>query len=109
MAYDEQLAERVREALAGQQDVTERKMFGGLCVMIRGNMCLGVEKYKLMVGVGPDRYEEALDKANATLMDFTGRPLKGFVYVSAQGVKTEAALREWVQMGADFAGGLPSK
>ncbi|MFQ6028411.1 MAG: TfoX/Sxy family protein [Dehalococcoidia bacterium] len=109
MAYDEKLADRVRAALGREFGVTERKMFGGLCIMLRGNMCIGVEKDKLMVRVGPERYEEALDKANARLMDFTGRPLKGFVYVSAEGVETEAALQEWVQLGVDFAGSLPPK
>ena len=113
MAYDEHLAARVRAAL-GEQDgiqdgITERKMFGGLCIMLRGNMCVGVERDRLMVRVGPARYREALDRANASPMDFTGKPLKGFVYVSAAGIETDADLKEWVQLGVDFAGSLPVK
>jgi TfoX/Sxy family transcriptional regulator of competence genes len=109
MAYDEQLAARVLAALGDREGVTERKMFGGLCLMLRGNMCVGVERDRLMVRVGPERYSEALARANASLMDFTGKPLKGFVYVSAAGVASDADLREWVQLGVDFAGSLPVK
>ena len=109
MAYDEGLAERVRQALQGHGSISERKMFGGLAFMLNGNMCVGVEKDNLMVRVGPDKYEEALDKSHARLMDFTGRPMKGFVYVTPEGVQTDPALKEWVAMGTEFAGSLPPK
>ena len=73
MPYDEQLARRLREVLTGQDGVVERRMFGGLCFMVQGNMALGVDKDRLMVRVGPDRYEEALEQPFVGLMDITGR------------------------------------
>ena len=91
MAYDEELAERIRAALADRTDVIERKMFGGLTFMLRGNMCCGVEKTNLMVRVGPERYDEALAQPHARLMDFTGRPMKGMVFVGRRGTRATAA------------------
>ena len=109
MAYDEQLAERVRGVLAGQQGLTERKMFGGLTFMLAGNMCVGVEQDRLMVRLGQDAYEEALTRPHAAPMDFTGRPMKGFVFVAPGGISTPAALREWVDLGVQFCRALPAK
>ena len=79
MAYDEQFAERVRAVLAGQPGLAERKMFGGLAFMLAGNMCVGVEQDRLMVRLGQELYEDALSRPHAAPMDFTGRPMKGFV------------------------------
>ncbi len=109
MPYDESLAGRVRRALAETEGVTERKMFGGLCFMLRGNMCLGVEKDRLMVRVGPARYQEALARPHARPMDFTGKPMRGLVFVEPGGTADGPALQEWVRMGVDFAGSLPGK
>ena len=86
MPYDEKLAGRVRDALAGRRGVTEKKMFGGLSFLLNGNMCCGVARENLVVRVGPDQYEKALSKPSARPMDFTGRALQGFVYVSPTGV-----------------------
>ena len=109
MAYDEQLAERVRAVLAGQSGLTERKMFGGLAFMLAGNMCVGVAQDQLMVRLGRDLYEEALTRPYAAPMDFTGRPMKGFVYVTPGGISTPAALGEWVDLGVQFCRTLPAK
>ena len=109
MAYDERLAERVRSALDGQEGLGERKMFGGLAFMAHGNMVCGVEGDRLMVRVGPERYEEALGKPHVTLMDFTGRPMKGFVFVAPAGTSTETALKDWLEMGVQFSRTLPPK
>ena len=109
MAYDGELAERVRKALAGREGFTERKMFGGISFMLRGNMCCGVEKDQLMVRVGPERYEEALARPHARPMDFTGRPMRGMVYVGPGGCDSDEALAAWVKRGADFAASLPPK
>ena len=109
MAYNEKLAVRVRKALARQKAVAEIKMFGGLCFTLRGNMCCGIDKNNLMVRVGPEHYQEALAQPHARPMDITGRPMKGIVFVAADGYKTDQLLRKWIKRGADFALSLPSK
>ena len=109
MAYSEDLAQRVRVTLQDELGVTERKMFGGLCFMVRGNMCCGIVGDELMLRVGPDQYAAALTKPNARKMDFTGRPMKGMLYIDAAGIATDEALTDWVQWGINFAGSLPPK
>jgi len=109
MAYDEGLAQRIREALDDVHGASEKKMFGGLCFLIRGNMCCGVVGEELMVRVGPDAYEEALALPHAREMDFTGRAMKGMVYVSTEGLAEDEDLAAWVGRGVAFAGTLPSK
>jgi TfoX/Sxy family transcriptional regulator of competence genes len=109
MAYDEGLAQRVREALANSPGLTEKKMFGGLCFLIGGNMACGIVGEELMVRVGPDAYEACLGLAHAREMDFTGRALRGMVYVATEGIAEDADLAAWVERGAGFAAGLPPK
>ncbi len=109
MAYDEGLAARIREALATTDDVTERKMFGGIAFMCSGNMAVGVIGNDAMVRVGPDAHDEALARPHARIMDFSNRPMRGFVYVEPAGVATDAALAEWVAAGVAFAESLPPK
>jgi TfoX/Sxy family transcriptional regulator of competence genes len=109
MAYDEKLAARVRGALAGQADVEEKKMFGGLAFMLRGNMCCGVLKGDLIFRVGPERAAGALKSPNARPFDFTGKPMRGFVVVSAAGLRTAPALKRWVGLAVGFALSLPPK
>lgn len=109
MAYDEKLANRVRKALARRRGIAEIKMMGGLCFTLYGNMCCGVVNNDLVVRVGPERYEEALVRPHARLMDFTGRPLKGFVFVNPSGSRTDKALATWVKEAIDFAHSLPPK
>ena len=109
MAYDEALAQRVRDALSAQPGVSERKMFGGIAFMVRGNMCCGVVKHELMVRVGPDQYDKLLGRPGARPMDFTGRPMKGMLYVDAKTCAKGRSLAAWVARGADFASSLPAK
>ena len=109
MAYDEQLAHRVREVLSDETQWEEIRMFGGLAFMVNGHMCCGVTPGELMVRVGKERYEEALGLPHARPMDFTGRPLAGMVYVGGEGVRTQASLRKWVGMGVRFTTSLPPK
>lgn len=106
MTYDEALAKRVRK-LAGDAD--ERKMFGGLAFMINGKMVCGVLSNELVVRVEPDKYEEALKRIGVREMDFTGKPLKGFVYVGPAGYKTDKDLKSWVDLGLEFARSFKSK
>ena len=109
MAYDEGVAQRVREALADESHVVEKKMFGGIAFMLRGNMCCGVVGEELMVRIGRDSYEAALHEPHVREMDFTGRPLRGFIYVAPEGLVSEGDLRAWVERGARFAESLPAK
>ena len=109
MAYDEKLAARVRATLAAEPVTSERKMFGGLCFLVNGNMACGIVKDELMVRVGVERHEEALAQPHARPMDFTGRPMKGMVTVAAEGVRSAAGLRAWVRRGANYAAELPPK
>lgn len=109
MAYDESLVQRTREALAGRDDVVEKRMFGGLTFMVRGNMCCGVGKMGMMVRVGPDQYQEALAKPGASVMDFTGREMRGFVSVDPASVGEDKVLGDWVAMGLRFVMTLPEK
>lgn len=110
MAYDERLAERVREALTTRAEVGEKKMFGGLCFLLGGNMACGIVGDELMVRTGPDAWADALALPYAREMDFTGRrTLRGFVYVASQGLEDDAALDTWIRRGADYAASLPPK
>ena len=109
MPYDEGLAERVRDIFDGREDVTEKKMFGGLCFMINGNMCCGVNKNDLMLRLGAEEAKAALKHPHARDMDFTGKPLKGFVYVDAEGYAEDEDLEHWIERAAAFAESLPAK
>lgn len=109
MAFDEAVAGRVREALAGAPDVVEKKMFGGIAFMVRGNMCCGVIGDRLMLRVGPKGYEAALSRPHARPMDFTGRPMKGMVYVEPAGFATLRDMKAWIGRAMKFALSLPLK
>ena len=109
MPYDETLAQRVREILGPQASLSERKMFGGLAFMLNGNMCCCIDKENLVVRTGPDQYESALERPHARVFDFTGRPMRGFVYVDGAGLDSESTLREWVELSVEFADSLPPK
>jgi TfoX/Sxy family transcriptional regulator of competence genes len=109
MAYDEQLAERLRAVFDGQEGVIEKRMFGGLAFMVNGNMCCGINGTELMVRVGPDQYEESLVHPHARPMDFTGKPMRGMVYVATEGIASDDGLSEWVGRGLVFVSTLPPK
>ncbi len=109
MAYDEGLAARVRARLEDRRGYGEKKMFGGLCFLLNGNMACGISGDRLMARVGPDAWEEALSQPGAREMDFTGRSLKGFVYVDEDVLRDDAVLDRWIDRAAGFAGALPPK
>ena len=103
MAYDEFLADRIRDALRNRKiSFEERKMMGGLCYMVDDKMCVGVVKDKLMARIDPDIYEEALSKPGCREMDFTGRTMKGFVFVEPVGIDMDEDLDYWVELCLDF-------
>jgi TfoX/Sxy family transcriptional regulator of competence genes len=109
VAFDEILAHRVRDALALRADLTERKMFGGIAFMIGGNMAVGVIENDLMVRLEPADAERALAEPYTRPMDFTGRPMRGMLFVESEGTSSEEDLAGWVDAGADFAVSLPPK
>ena len=110
MAYDEDFAHRIRELLADENDVTEKAMFGGLAFLLRGNMAVGISNGgELMVRVGPEATDDALAQPHTRLFDMAGRPMKGWILVAPEGVKTKRQLDAWVARGTNFAGGLPPK
>lgn len=107
MAYDEVLAERIRSVILARDDVTEQKMFGGIAFMIGGRMAVGALRDDLMVRVGPKAYDDALGQLHVRPMDFTGRPMRGFLYVGPAAVADDADLARWVDAGAKFAASQP--
>jgi TfoX/Sxy family transcriptional regulator of competence genes len=109
MAFDEELARRVRDVLAPRPELSERKMFGGIAFMIGGNMAVGVIEDDLMVRLDPADAERALTETNTRPMDFTGRPMTGMVFVGSAGTDDDEELASWVDAGADFAASLPAK
>jgi TfoX/Sxy family transcriptional regulator of competence genes len=109
LAYSEALADRVREHLAEEKRISEREMFGGLGFMWAGNMVCGVRGEELMVRVGPDLHHDALTRPHTREMDFTGRPMKGFVYVGREGVADDSELGLWVRLGLAHAKTFPAK
>ncbi len=109
MPYDESLAERIRLALKRRRGISEKKLFGGVAFLVYGNMLCGVVAHSLVVRVGPDAHERALARPHAREMDFTGRAMKGMVYVSTEGFEADEDLEAWLARGSDFAGSLPSK
>ncbi len=102
MAYNEILAQRVREALAPQRQVEEKKMMGGLTFMVNAKMCVGILGDDLMARIDPEVYETALTKKGCREMDFTGKPMKGFVFINPEGTKRKADLDYWIGLALAF-------
>ena len=109
MTYDGGLAHRVRELLARRAETTEVEMFGGLGFLIEGNMCCGVVDDSLVARVGPDAYEDALAEPHARPFDFTGREMRGWVFVDHPGLASEESLDAWVDRTVAFVETLPPK
>lgn len=102
MAYNEKLNDRIRESLSGLKKVEEKHMFGGTCYMVNGKMCVGVVKDEMMCRINPEIYEEALEKKGCREMVFTGKPMKGYVFVSEDGMKTEKDFEYWIDLSLEF-------
>jgi TfoX/Sxy family transcriptional regulator of competence genes len=103
MAFDEQLAGRVRE-IFGDRGIRfeEQRMMGGLCFMVDGKMCVGIERARLMARIDPEVYESALSRPGCVPMDFTGRPMRGFVFVNPEGLRSKAVLESWLDLALEF-------
>ncbi len=109
MAYDEGLAERLREVFHGHRGVSEKKMFGGIAFMVNGYMAVGIVGDALMARVGTEQYPQVLRMPHVRVMDFTGKPMKGYVYVAPPGFDSHADLESWVERCVKFVGTLPPK
>jgi TfoX/Sxy family transcriptional regulator of competence genes len=102
MAYDEKLNDRIREAISHLPSVEEKHMFGGTCFMLNGKMCVGVVKDEMMSRIDPDIYEHALEKPGCREMVFTGKPMKGYLFVSKEGMKTKKQFDYWITLCLEF-------
>lgn len=102
MAYNEKLNDRIREALAHLPNIEEKNMFGGICYMYNDKMCVGVVKDEMMCRIDPDVYEETLQKNGCREMVFTGKPMKGYVYVSEEGMKSKEDFDYWINLCLEF-------
>lgn len=109
MAFDEHLASRIRKALGKEPGITEKKMFGGVAFLRHGHMFVGVSDNTLMARVGKSLYEDSLTREHARVMDFTGKPMAGYVFIDAPGTATDKAVRFWVKRCINFADTLPPK
>ena len=110
MAYDEELAERIRELVAGETDLTEKKMFGGLAFLIGGNMAIAASgQGGVLVRVDPEESDMLVAKTNAHLMEMRGRSMKGWLRVASEHVRTKRELGKWVDRGTAYARSLPAK
>ena len=109
MAYDEDLADRVRALFAGRNGVREQKMFGGLAFMLHGNMACGLLGNEIIVRVGKENLDDALSQPHARPFDMTGRPMRSFIYVAAEGIATDDGLATWAGKGVAYAENLPPK
>lgn len=109
MAYSEELAGRIRDVMADRIDVTERKMFGGIAWLVNGHMACGTLGEDLMVRLDREDADEALREEHVRPMEFTGRPMRGFITVDAAGIEDVEDLRRWIEDGVGFAASLPPK
>ena len=109
MAYDLELAERIRVVFGRLGDFSERNMFGGLCFLVNGHMCCGIVKTDLMLRLTPETATAALREPHTRPMDFTGKPMKSMIYVSAAGIRSDSSLLKWVRTADQIARTLPTK
>lgn len=110
MAFDEQLAERIRKNIGKKKGIAEKKLFGGIAFLMNGNMAVGVHKNELIVRLAPEETDDALAKPQTRIFDLSGgRPMKGWILVKPAGLITDATLAKWVRVGFDYASSLPKK
>jgi TfoX/Sxy family transcriptional regulator of competence genes len=109
MAFDQILAERIRAQLGQRPGLVEKKMFGGVGFLLKGNMCCGVNGQDLIVRIDPQQTEEALSQPHTRIFDMTGRPMKGWIVVQPEGLKNDADLMRWIDEGVRYASTLPAK
>ena len=109
MAYNEELETRIKKIVSGWKNTADKKMFGGVCHLLGGNMFCGVYKDFLILRLGEANSKEAMKLPFVRPFDITGRPMKGWVMVDKGGFETEEALKQWLEKAGEFASGLPAK
>jgi TfoX/Sxy family transcriptional regulator of competence genes len=109
MAFDERLADRIRNSLGKRDGLSEKRMFGGLAFLLNGNMCCGVHEQELIVRVGPEKTDSLLAEPHTRIFDLSGRPMKGWILVAPAGLVDQQALAKWLRMGIEYAASLPGK
>ena len=109
MAFDEKLADKIRKETKGQPGISEKKMFGGLAFLVNGNMSVGIHGNELIVRIVPDQTEAALKQPGARIFNITGRPMKGWLLIGAEGISDPKTLKKWIRTGIDFASSLPER
>lgn len=109
MAYDEGLHDRVSELLSDKIDFSFKKMFGGICYLLNGNMLGGIIDDNLIIRAGKENHEELLSLENTRVFDITGKVMKGWVLIEPAGIETDEQLNFWLAKGIDFARALPAK
>ena len=109
MAYDQLLADRVRPLLSRKRNFAEKKMFGGVGFLLRGNMCVGVWKEFLIVRLGVERQEAVMSEPYVLPFDITGKPMRGWAMIEPDGLQNEKNLQRWVEAAVDFVAALPDK
>lgn len=109
MAYNETLAERITDLLKPQKKLVIKKMFGGICYMLKEKMIAGIVEDKLMIRCLSEEYDNLLNKPHAGEMTFTGKPMKGFLYIAPEGIRTDKQLQKWLDVGIEFAHKSPKK
>lgn len=109
MAFDDELAEKIRKETKGQAGLVEKKMFGGLAFLINGNMSVGIHGNELIVRIDPDQTEASLKQPGVRIFDITGRPMKGWLLVGKKGIEDPKSLKKWIKTGVQYASTLPKK
>ena len=109
IAFDESLADRIRQRLARRKNIEEKLMFGGIGFLLNGNLLVGVWKESLIVRLDPEEYEDALKESHVKEFNITGRAMKGWALVEPEGIEADEQLKDWIQRGVKFVGKLPAK
>jgi TfoX/Sxy family transcriptional regulator of competence genes len=109
MAFNEALAERIRQRLVRRKNIEERKMFGGICFLLNGNMLVGVWKEFLIARLSPDQGDDAVREPHVRKMDITGKPMKGWIMVEPDGVEDDDQLKKWIQRAVKYVATLAGK
>lgn len=109
MAFDNALAARIRKRLGKRKGLAEKQMFGGLAFLLNGNMACGVHGQEMIVRLAPVETDKALDQKHTRVFDLSGRPMKGWILVEREGLKSDAALAQWIDTGVSYAASLPRK